>query len=50
MNKEHSFHYTYSAERQEEIQKIRSKYLPPEEDKMTRLPQPIPRFFIDFKH
>lgn len=37
MSKEQSFCYTYSAERQEEIQKIRQKYLPPEEDKMTRL-------------
>lgn len=37
MSKEHSFRYTYSAEQQEEIQEIRRKYLPPEEDKMTRL-------------
>ena len=32
-----SFTYTYSAQQQEEIQNIRSKYLPPEEDKMERL-------------
>ena len=32
-----TFHYTYSACRQEEIKNIRKKYLPPEEDKMERL-------------
>ena len=32
-----SFEYTYSAERQQEIEAIRKKYLPPEEDKMERL-------------
>ena len=32
-----SFTYTYSARQQEEVQNIRSKYLPPEEDKMERL-------------
>lgn len=32
-----SFHYTYSAPRQEEIKKIREKYLPREEDKMETL-------------
>lgn len=32
-----SFEYTYSAPQQEEIRRIREKYLPPEEDKMTRL-------------
>lgn len=35
-NKE-TFEYTYSAKQQEEIEKIRKKYLPPEEDKMTQL-------------
>jgi len=32
-----TFTYTYSAQRQEEVQNIRKKYLPPEEDKMERL-------------
>ncbi len=32
-----SFHYTYSAERQKEIQSIQRKYLPESEDKMERL-------------
>ena len=32
-----TFTYTYSASRQEEIQRIRKKYLPPEEDKMEQL-------------
>ena len=32
-----SFKYTYSAPEQEEIRKIRQKYQPQEEDKMTRL-------------
>ena len=32
-----TFTYTYSAQQQEEIQNIRKKYLPPEEDKMERL-------------
>ncbi len=32
-----SFEYTYSAERQQEIEAIRRKYLPPEEDKMEQL-------------
>ena len=31
------FQYTYSAKQQEEIEKIRKKYLPPQEDKMERL-------------
>lgn len=31
------FQYTYSAKEQEEIKKIRSKYLPKEEDKMEQL-------------
>ena len=33
----HSFEYTYSAERQQEIEAIRKKYLPKEEDKMEKL-------------
>ena len=32
-----TFHYTYSAKQQEEIDSIRKKYLPPEEDKMAQL-------------
>ena len=32
-----TFNYTYSAKRQEEIQEIRKKYLPPQEDKMAQL-------------
>ena len=32
-----TFIYTYSAQQQEEVQNIRKKYLPPEEDKMERL-------------
>ncbi len=31
------FHYTYSANQQEEIKNIRKKYVAPEEDKMTLL-------------
>lgn len=37
MDNHQSFHYTYSAERQEEIQAIRKKYLPREADKMEQL-------------
>ncbi len=36
MNKE-NFNYTYSAEQQEEIRKIREKYAPKEADKMEQL-------------
>jgi len=32
-----SFHYTYSAREQDEIKRIRSKYLPKEENKMELL-------------
>ena len=32
-----SFEYTYCAERRQEIEAIRKKYLPKEEDKMERL-------------
>lgn len=34
---EGAFSYTYSAKQQEEIKRIRSKYAPPEEDKMGLL-------------
>lgn len=37
MEHNEDFRYTYSAERQQEIERIRQKYLPPEEDKMERL-------------
>ncbi len=36
-NNEASFSYTYSAQQQKEIENIRSKYLPKEEDKMEQL-------------
>ncbi len=32
-----SFEYTYSAQRQREVEEIRKKYLPKEEDKMDQL-------------
>lgn len=32
-----SFSYTYSAKQQEEVKRIRQKYLPPEADKMAQL-------------
>lgn len=32
-----NFHYTYSAKEQEEIKKIREKYIPKEENKMEQL-------------
>ena len=35
--KNETFHYTYSAEQQEEIRSIRRKYAAPEEDKMDQL-------------
>lgn len=35
-NKE-TFSYTYSAKQQEEIKRIRDRYLPPQEDKMEQL-------------
>lgn len=37
MEKNDSFQYTYSAAQQQEIEDIRKKYLPKEEDKMQRL-------------
>lgn len=36
-NKETSFTYTYSAEQRQEIEQIRKKYLPNQEDKMDQL-------------
>ena len=33
----HSFEYTYSPQRQHEVEAIRQKYLPKEEDKMEQL-------------
>ena len=33
----HSFEYTYSARQQQEVEAIRKKYLPKEEDKMEKL-------------
>ena len=36
-NKDQTFLYTYSARQQEEIQNIRKRYLPKEEDKMEQL-------------
>ncbi len=36
-NKNTGFRFTYSAAQQEEIQNIRQKYMPKEEDKMTQL-------------
>ena len=37
MDNNNSFSYTYSAEQQQEIENIRKKYLPPQEDKMEQL-------------
>ena len=37
MENNRSFEYTYCAERQQEIEAIRKKYLPREEDKMEQL-------------
>lgn len=36
-NQEKAFQYTYSAEEQAEVENIRKKYLPKEEDKMEQL-------------
>lgn len=36
-NEKEGFHFTYSAKEQEELEKIREKYQPREEDKMTKL-------------
>lgn len=33
----HSFEYTYSAQQRQEVEAIRKKYLPKEEDKMEQL-------------
>lgn len=37
MENKETFNYTYSAKQQEEIKKIREKYLPKEADKMEQL-------------
>ena len=37
MNESKGFEYTYSAKNQKEIESIRKKYLPKEEDKMETL-------------
>ena len=37
MENKETFSYTYSARQQEEIKKIREKYLPAEEEKMEQL-------------
>jgi len=37
MNNKETFNYTYSAKEQEEIKKIREKYVPKEADKMEQL-------------
>lgn len=36
-NRENTFHYTYSASEQAEVEAIRRKYLPKEENKMEQL-------------
>lgn len=36
-NNKETFEYTYSAKQKEEVEKIRKKYLPKEEDKMEQL-------------
>ena len=36
-NREKSFQYTYSAKEQAEVEAIRKKYLPPEENKLDQL-------------
>ncbi|MBP3602635.1 MAG: hypothetical protein J6J79_00640 [Lachnospiraceae bacterium] len=36
-NEKESFNFTYSAKEQDEVKKIRQKYLPIEEDKMQQL-------------
>ena len=36
-DKKEGFSYTYSAKQQEEVKRIRQKYLPPEENKLEQL-------------
>ena len=36
-SEKNGFHFTYSAKEQEELKRIRQKYQPQEEDKMTSL-------------
>ena len=38
-HREDTFQYTYSAKQQEEVQRIRKKYLPRQEDKLEQLRQ-----------
>ena len=38
-NKKETFEYTYSAEQQAEIERIKSKYLPKEDNKLEQLRQ-----------
>ncbi len=37
INKKTNFEYTYSAKQQQELESIRKKYLPKEEDKMEKI-------------
>ena len=37
MENNEGFHFTYSAAQQQEVEDIRKKYLPKEEDKMEQL-------------
>ena len=37
MSDKQEFNYTYSTKEQEELKKIRNKYIPKEEDKMDQL-------------
>ena len=39
MDNQNSFEYTYSAQQRQEVEAIRKKYLPKEENKMDRLRQ-----------
>ena len=36
-NRKETFSYTYSAKQRQELEEIRKKYLPPEEDKMAQI-------------
>lgn len=36
-NKNETFTYAYSAKQQEEVERIRQKYLPPQEDRLAQL-------------
>ena len=43
MQNKETFSYTYSSKQQEEVKKIREKYLPKKADKMDKVP-----YFISF--